>query len=168
MSSPTTGRQRGAATKTPRKTPRKGADVSRSEEQKRPRASSGATPRGKTRKRSRSGATSTLDDDDDYDDDFDSEHDRKVKKGRARFNENGFFPEGDKSMRYFGPGFTDLYSPSVSHQLIHTGLHKKMPPSDVLQRPFHPLHSVVTPSQFDISVFTIPLTALEILTVCNS
>jgi len=166
MSSPTTGRQRGTASKAPRKTLRNPTDVGRSEKERRPRASSGATPRATTHKRSRSGATSALaDEDGDDDDGFDSEHDRNVKKGRARFNENGFFPEGDKSMRYFGPGFTDLYSPSVSHQLIHTGLHNKMPPHDVLQRPFHPLHSVVTPSQFDLSVFTIPLTALEIPTV---
>ena len=165
MSSPTTGRQRGTASKAPRKTPSNDPDVNRWENQQRARAPSGATPRVNTRKRSRSGATSALADKDDDDDDFVSEHDVKVKKGRTTFDENGYFKEGNKSMRYFGPGFTDLYSPSVSHQLIHTGLYNHMPPRDVLQRPFHPLHSVVTPSQFDLSVFTIPLTALEIPTV---
>ncbi|KAI4927209.1 uncharacterized protein J4E92_006376 [Alternaria infectoria] len=129
MSSPTTGRQRGTASKAPRKTPNNNPDVNRRENQQRARAPSGATPRVHTRKRSRSGPTSALADEDD-DDDFDSEHDVKVKKGRTTFDENGYFKEGNKSMRYFGPGFTDLYSPSVSHQLIHTGLYNQMPPRD--------------------------------------
>jgi hypothetical protein len=148
--------QTGASSKSPRKAAHKRPVGTRTE--KRLPSSSGAIRKAKARKRSRPTAASALDDED-YDH-SDWEDDSKAKKDPLAPDENGLY-----NMRAYRLKAKELYLPSVTHQLIHVDLYEEMPPQIVLQRPFHALYSVATPSQFDISVLTIPLTAKELVTV---
>ncbi len=138
MDSSTAAAQRGSPSASRRQDARNGAHIT------------SGRKRLPSKARKRTKATANPPPDGEDDDEIAPVANEKDKDGLLRFREH----------RPKGP-----FSPSPAHQLIYMRIHDRLPPRDLLQRPYHPMKSVAPPPQFDLSDLTIKLTAKEILTV---
>jgi hypothetical protein len=153
MNTPTKGSQRGAPFRARRQAARKGADSTRGREHL--PSASGATSSLKSRRHSRTTAELPTNEQDVRGSDSDIEGEGEEQTSNSTANT---LVEVHQA-RPRGP-----FRPSTAHQLFYIMNFRQLPP-DMLYRPIHPLKSYATPSQFDLSSLTIPLTAKEILTV---
>lgn len=153
MNASTTGSQRGPPSRAPRQAARKGADSTPGREHL--PSASGATSLLKSRRRSRTTA--------------------KLPTNGKDVRGSGSDIEGEVEEQFNNSTANTLVEvhqarprgplgPSTAHQLFYIAKFGQLPP-DMSYRPIHPLKSYATPSQFDLSSLTIPLTAKEILTI---
>ena len=144
MNASTTGSQRGPPSRAPRQAARKGADSTPGREHL--PSASGATSLLKSRRRSRTTA--------------------KLPTNEKDVRGSGSDIEGEVEEQFNNSTANTLvevhqarprgpFWPSTAHQLFYIAKFGQLPPD----------MSYATPSQFDLSSLTIPLTAKEILTV---
>jgi hypothetical protein len=153
MNTSNKGSQRGAPFRAPRQAARKGADSTPGREH--PPSASGASSSLKSRRRSRTTAELSINEQDVRGSDSDIEGEDEEQSSNSTANTLVEVHEA-RPRRPFRP--------STAHQLFYIMNFGQLLP-DMLYRPIHPLKSYATPSQFDLSSLTIPLTAKEILTV---
>ncbi|KAG9195171.1 hypothetical protein G6011_00291 [Alternaria panax] len=152
MDTSTAGPHESFSSRAPRQAVREDTDTVPA--RKRLSSTSGAASSSKSRRRLRTTADLPTIEHDFGEPDLDSEGKNEKQSSNSTANTLAAV----HAARQKGP-----FRPSWAHQLIHVSSGKQLPP-DMFKRPYHPLRSYATPSQFDLSGLTIPLTAKEILT----